>query len=69
MAHAIETNPKKLHGEPCFAGTRVPVRALFDLLAKNRTIEEFLRQYPTVRQEQVLRVLDAASDNIGKPAA
>jgi len=34
---AIDSNPKKLSGEVCFAGTRVPVRTLFDCLAEGYT--------------------------------
>lgn len=53
----VQVDPEVMHGAPCFAGTRVPVKNLFDLLAKGRTIEYFLAQFPTVRREQVLAVL------------
>lgn len=49
-----------MHGLPCFAGTRVPIRTLFELLAHNRTIDYFLEQFPTVGKDQVEAVLDLA---------
>jgi Protein of unknown function (DUF433) len=36
-----------------FAGTRVPVAALFDHLKAGYCVEYFLSQFPSVRQEQV----------------
>jgi uncharacterized protein (DUF433 family) len=35
-------NPGRLGGTPCFFGTRVPARALFDYLDAGRSIDEFL---------------------------
>jgi len=46
-----------MHGTPCFAGTRVPVKSLFDHLEGGYTIDYFLSQFPTVSREQVLAVL------------
>ncbi len=59
MAH-VERNPKILGGEACFAGTRVPVRSLFDHLKRGYSIDEFLTQFPTVSREQAEGVLDEA---------
>src|SRR5687767_7717856 len=36
MSQAIKIDPEVQGGTPCFAGTRVPVRSLFDYLAKGR---------------------------------
>ena len=60
----IQSDAEIVHGQPCFTGTRVPVRNLFDLLARDRTIEYFLQQFPTVRREQVLAVLRMAKVRI-----
>jgi uncharacterized protein (DUF433 family) len=56
----IRSDKQILGGTPCFAGTRVPVKSLFDYLEDNCSVEEFLDQFPTVRREQVLALLDAA---------
>ena len=47
-----------LGGTPVFNGTRVPVKNLFDYLETGETIEEFLVDFPTVRKEQVIRLLE-----------
>ena len=43
-----------------FAGTRVPVDALFEYLEAGETLEEFLKQFPTVTRRHTLGVLEAA---------
>lgn len=40
----ILTDPEIMGGTPCFAGTRVPVKNLFDYLACGYPLDEFLRQ-------------------------
>lgn len=55
--NAVATNPKIMHGTPCFAGTRVPVKSLFDHLEKGYNVEYFLYQFPSVGREQVHAVL------------
>jgi uncharacterized protein (DUF433 family) len=47
-------------GAPVFAGTRVPVETLFDYLEAGETLDEFLRQFPTVTREQAIELLEAA---------
>jgi uncharacterized protein (DUF433 family) len=54
----IRIDPEIMHGTPCFAGTRVPVKNLFDLIAHGRSLDYFLEQFPTVTREQALAVLD-----------
>lgn len=55
---AIERNPAKFSGEWVFAGTRVPLSALFENLKDGATVDEFLEWFPGVRREQVMAVLD-----------
>ncbi|HEV8603801.1 MAG TPA: DUF433 domain-containing protein [Tepidisphaeraceae bacterium] len=65
----ISVNPKIMSGTPCFSGTRVPVKGLFDWLADDYTIDEFLENFPSVTREQVQAVLDLASEKLlGIPA-
>jgi uncharacterized protein (DUF433 family) len=61
---AIRTDPETMGGKPCFAGTRVPLKNLFDFLARGRSIDQFLEQFPSVSREQVLEVLRLASDRV-----
>ena len=49
-----------MSGTPCFTGTRVPVKNLFDYLEGNSSLEEFLEDFPSVRREVAIAVLEAA---------
>jgi uncharacterized protein (DUF433 family) len=63
MEPVVTINPRIMHGTPCFAGTRVAVRTLFDHLQAGYSIEQFLEQFPTVRREQVLRLMEMLRDD------
>jgi uncharacterized protein (DUF433 family) len=58
MQGVITTNSKVMHGIPCFAGTRVPVKSLFDHIESGNTIDYFLEQFPSVTRDQVQAVLE-----------
>jgi len=60
----IWINPKRVSGAPCFYGTRVPLKNLFDSIAAGETLEEFLDGFEGVTREQVLAVLDLAGDDL-----
>lgn len=47
-------------GATVFAGTRVPVDTLFEYLEAGDSLDEFLRQFPTVTRRQALAVLERA---------
>jgi uncharacterized protein (DUF433 family) len=54
----IERDPEKLGGTPVFAGTRVPVKNLFDYFEGGDSLDVFLDDFPTVTREQALAVLE-----------
>lgn len=58
MEPIVTSNPKVMHGTPCFAGTRVAIQTFFDHLEAGYTIQGFLEQFPTVHREQVVRLLE-----------
>jgi uncharacterized protein (DUF433 family) len=60
----IWINRERVSGAPCFFGTRVPVRALFDTLATGETLEDFLDGFEGVDREQALAVLELASHGL-----
>jgi uncharacterized protein (DUF433 family) len=60
----VRIDPEILGGEPCFAGTRVPVRALLDYIDGGETLDEFLDQYPTVSRKQAVAFLEQASERL-----
>ena len=60
----IHRDPEILGGTPVFVGTRVPAQTLFDYLEGGETLEDFLRQFPTVKREQALGALASARDSL-----
>jgi uncharacterized protein (DUF433 family) len=62
-SEVIHSDPDIMGGTPVFVGTRVPVHSLFDYLEGGDTLDEFLRQFPSVRREQAVAVLDMARDS------
>ena len=67
----VHSDPEILGGTPVFVGTRVPVRSLFDYLEGGDTLDDFLRQFPSVKREQAIAALDLARDALlaGAPPA
>lgn len=60
----VVVDPEIMSGKPCFAGTRVPVRALLDYIKGGDTLDEFLEQYPTVSRNQAVGFLEQASESL-----
>jgi uncharacterized protein (DUF433 family) len=58
----VRNDPQILGDTIVFAGTRVPLRLLFDQLQGGRTIDEFVSDHPTVSRQQALAVLQLARD-------
>ena len=61
LAPYLSINPGRMHGEPCFKGTRVPVQTLFDHIEAGDPLSEFLDGFPDVSREQAVAVIDLAS--------
>jgi uncharacterized protein (DUF433 family) len=59
-------NPARVSGTPCFYGTRVPLKNLFDSLAAGETLDEFLDGFDGVTREQTLALLDLAGEDLLK---
>ncbi|MEI7865715.1 MAG: DUF433 domain-containing protein [Chthoniobacterales bacterium] len=60
---ATSQDPDVLGGELVFAGTRVPVKSLFDHLEGGDSIEDFLEGFPSVQREQVMAVLEESREH------
>jgi uncharacterized protein (DUF433 family) len=57
----IMIDPEVLSGKPVIKGTRIPVYLIIELLANGMTEKEILRQYPTLRKEDIKAALVYAS--------
>ncbi|MDZ4803233.1 MAG: DUF433 domain-containing protein [Candidatus Eisenbacteria bacterium] len=60
----IHGDPEILGGIPVFVGTRVPARTLFDYLEGGDSLDEFLRQFPSVTRAQTIAALELAKDSV-----
>jgi uncharacterized protein (DUF433 family) len=65
---AVDRSPGKLGGKWCFAGTRLPVAALFENLKDGATIDQFLEWFPDATAEQVHAVMAFAVASLQQPA-
>ncbi len=54
---SVESHPQKMGGAWVFAGTRVPISALFNNLKAGATVHEFVEWFPGVEPSQVEAVL------------
>ena len=54
----INIDPEILGGTLIFAGTRVPIKNLFDYLETGETIDYFLDDFEGVSREQAVKVLE-----------
>ena len=62
--NAVERSPAKVSGSWLFAGTRVPVAALFQNLEEGASIRDFLEWFPGVSRSQVEAVLEFAEKSL-----
>jgi uncharacterized protein (DUF433 family) len=60
LSDIVLCDPEILGGIPVFVGTRVPIQSLFDYLEGGDTLDEFLRQFPSVKRDQAIAALDLA---------
>ena len=58
MLNPITISPNIQSGEPVFTNTRVPVKNLFDYLKTGHSLSEFLEDFPSVKKEQAIQVID-----------
>jgi uncharacterized protein (DUF433 family) len=64
LNNIVWIDPNGQNGEPCFYGTRVAVKVLFDYLKGGHTVEDFLEGFPPVTREQAEIVLDASQGSL-----
>ena len=58
QSKVICIRPDIVSGTPCFVGTRLPIKYLFDYLEAGDDLEEFLDQFPSVTREAAIQLLE-----------
>lgn len=61
---AINIDSETMGGTPVFTGTRVPVQFLFDYIESGETLNEFLENFPSVKKEFAIEVLQMAEKSV-----
>jgi len=61
MNDRITIDPNICHGQACIKGTRIPVHQIIGMLANGDTIEDLLKEYPSLTRDDVLACLDYAA--------
>ena len=56
----ISIDPEVMSGTPVFAGTRVPIKNLFDYIEGGEDLTEFLDDFPSVSKASAVSVLEMA---------
>jgi uncharacterized protein (DUF433 family) len=64
LAELITCDPEIVSGTPVFAGTRVPIKNLFDYVEGGHDLPEFFEDFPSVSEEQARGVLELAKDSL-----
>lgn len=62
LGQLINRDPEIMGGTPVFMGTRVPIKTMFDHLEGDYSLDGFLEQFPTVKREQAVAVLELYKD-------
>ena len=56
----IAIDPEIQSGTPVFAGTRVPVKNLFDYLEAGDSLDRFLDEFPSITRDMAVAALEEA---------
>jgi uncharacterized protein (DUF433 family) len=61
MIKRISIDPSICHGQACIKGTRIPVYQILHMLANGDTIEELLKEYPSLERDDILACIEYAA--------
>ena len=62
MLERISVDPKICHGQACIKGTRIPVYQILHMLANGDTVEELLKEYPSLKRKDILACIEYAAE-------
>lgn len=68
MGQPVHCDSRIQGGVPVFAGTRVPVKNLFDYLEAGDSLDQFLDDFPSVSREQAIEALELAHEALAADA-
>ena len=62
MLERISVDARICHGQACIKGTRLPVYQILHMLANGDTVEELLKEYPSLKREDILACIEYAAE-------
>ena len=68
LESVLQIDPQIMHGKLCFSGTRVPLTIFLDNLKDGMGVDEFLINYPSIKKDQALAVLEWENSAIRQAA-
>lgn len=69
LDEVVWVDPGRMSGEPCFRGTRVPVRMLLEHLAAGFSLDQFLETIPSLEREKAQEFLKVAGEEMRECAS
>lgn len=69
MNSRITVDPQVCHGQACILGTRIPVYQILRMLACGDSVEDLLREYPSITRKDILACLDYAASLAEEPVS
>ena len=60
----VSIDPERLGGVPCFVGTRVPIKYLWEYLLQGKTLEAFLDDFEGVPRAEAVAALEQAYERL-----
>lgn len=62
MFKRISIDPNICHGQACIKGTRIPVHQILHMLANGDTIDDLLKDYPSLKRVDILACIEYAAE-------
>jgi len=60
----ITVDPHQMGGIPCIRGLRMPVATVVGMVADGMSVEDILREHPTLEAEDIREALRYAADAV-----
>jgi uncharacterized protein (DUF433 family) len=60
----ITVDPHKMGGVPCIRGLRMPVATVVGMVADGMSVDDILREHPTLEAEDIREALQYAAEAV-----
>jgi len=65
LKNTVISDPETMGGVPIIRGTRVPVYVIIENIEAGHTVEDILKDYPTLTEESIRAALHYAAELCG----